>query len=62
MDGMFETYIKTRRMVDGVSDDVLACIVPGALTDDPENPQSFRRREKPQEVGPETTKATDRPH
>ena len=38
MDGMFETYIKTRRMVDGVSDDVLACIVPGALTDDPENP------------------------
>ena len=38
LDGMFETYSKTKRVIEGVSDDVLVCIVPGPLADDPENP------------------------
>ena len=38
MDGMFQTYNKTRRVIESVSDDVLVCIVPGPLADDPENP------------------------
>ena len=38
LEGLFQTYSKTKRTVDNVSDDILMAIVPGPLADEPENP------------------------
>ena len=37
LEGLFQTYSKTKRTVDNVSDDVLMAIVPGPLADEPED-------------------------